>query len=240
MLEPQKSETGSYPWRSPYPESIYSGYMPDATPWDSAAELSDWRTDSIDKDSIWAHETVVETAPTTKADPHGDEERALPAKPEAPAGPPLPFDPRQFPDGGLSAWLCVLGGFCCMYGRLPRVTVRDHALTCSQVRLIRMDKLWVFRETVFDGHQLNNPFIGIGVFQEHYQSHQLRHLPPSTISWIPSLEVFLMFLGVSNTWLRAEDDAFTSTRVLWWASYTITTAHAGSCSPAPSSTYLDS
>ena len=37
---------------------------------------------------------------------------------------------------------------------------------------------------------------GIGVFQDYYQTHQLRHLSPSTVAWIPSLETFFMFVGV--------------------------------------------
>ena len=28
---------------------------------------------------------------------------------------PAVFDPRQNPDGGLKAWLCVLGGFCTLF-----------------------------------------------------------------------------------------------------------------------------
>ncbi|KAI9788212.1 MAG: hypothetical protein M1816_007064 [Peltula sp. TS41687] len=35
----------------------------------------------------------------------------------------------------------------------------------------------------------------IGVFQEYYQTHQLRDYSPSTIAWIPSLETFMMFAG---------------------------------------------
>jgi hypothetical protein len=35
----------------------------------------------------------------------------------------------------------------------------------------------------------------IGIFQEYYQKNTLKDLPPSTISWIPSLETFMMFLG---------------------------------------------
>jgi hypothetical protein len=33
------------------------------------------------------------------------------------AGKPAPtiFDPSSFPDGGLEAWLVVLGGFCCLF-----------------------------------------------------------------------------------------------------------------------------
>ncbi|KAH6708725.1 major facilitator superfamily transporter, partial [Leptodontidium sp. MPI-SDFR-AT-0119] len=35
----------------------------------------------------------------------------------------------------------------------------------------------------------------IGVFQEFYQSHQLRDYSPSDIAWIPSLQIFFMFAG---------------------------------------------
>ncbi|KAF2797761.1 MFS general substrate transporter [Melanomma pulvis-pyrius CBS 109.77] len=33
----------------------------------------------------------------------------------------------------------------------------------------------------------------IGVFQNYYQSHQLSNYSPSTVSWIPSCEIFVMF-----------------------------------------------
>ena len=33
----------------------------------------------------------------------------------------------------------------------------------------------------------------IGVFQDYYQQHQLRSYNPSTIAWIPSTELFMMF-----------------------------------------------
>ena len=35
----------------------------------------------------------------------------------------------------------------------------------------------------------------IGIFQEYYQEHQLAAYSPSTIAWIPSMEVFMMFGG---------------------------------------------
>ena len=35
----------------------------------------------------------------------------------------------------------------------------------------------------------------IGIFQEYYQHNILSNLSPSTISWIPSLETFMMFAG---------------------------------------------
>lgn len=31
------------------------------------------------------------------------------------AAPPMAFDPRENPDGGIEAWLVVLGAFCCMF-----------------------------------------------------------------------------------------------------------------------------
>lgn len=37
----------------------------------------------------------------------------------------------------------------------------------------------------------------MGVFQAHYQTHQLHHSSSSAISWISSLETFLLFAGVS-------------------------------------------
>ena len=35
----------------------------------------------------------------------------------------------------------------------------------------------------------------IGVFQTYYESGPLSSYSPSTIAWIPSLEVFMMFAG---------------------------------------------
>ncbi|ORY10279.1 putative MFS transporter [Clohesyomyces aquaticus] len=62
---------------------------------------------------------------------------------------------RQPPDGGVAAWLVVLGAWCtsfCSFG-------------------------WVN---------------SVGVFQEYYQNDLLRGYSPSTISWIASLQIFLM------------------------------------------------
>lgn len=84
----------------------------------------------------------------------GDVEQGVSEKPRGP--PPGAFDPRQNPDGGSKAWLCVLGGFC--------------ALFCSFG--------WINC---------------IGVFQNYYQSHQLKEYAPSTIAWVASLEIFFMF-----------------------------------------------
>lgn len=35
----------------------------------------------------------------------------------------------------------------------------------------------------------------IGVFQEYYQTHELRDYSPQAVAWIPSIEAFVMFIG---------------------------------------------
>ncbi len=42
--------------------------------------------------------------------------------------------------------------------------------------------------------QLNS----FGTFQTWYSEHQLSHLPPSTISWIGSLQLWVFFFSVSS------------------------------------------
>ncbi|KAF7594357.1 hypothetical protein BBP40_009592 [Aspergillus hancockii] len=44
-------------------------------------------------------------------------------------------------------------------------------------------------------YPLNEIRPGIGVFLDYYKSHQLRDLPTSTVTWITSLEIFMMFFG---------------------------------------------
>lgn len=53
----------------------------------------------------------VENEPQGEKMPNGDAEKAGP--PQAPPNPMM--DPKSFPDGGLDAWLCVLGGFCALF-----------------------------------------------------------------------------------------------------------------------------
>jgi len=48
------------------------------------------------------------------AEPSMSEYNSLDAKEKA-QPPANPFDPSQFPDGGRKAWLCALGGFCCLF-----------------------------------------------------------------------------------------------------------------------------
>jgi MFS family permease len=67
-----------------------------------------------------------------------------------------PWHPSQFPDGGKSAYLCLLGAFCCLFCSFGW-------LNC------------------------------LGVFQNYYQLNQLRSYSASTIAWIPSIQIFVMF-----------------------------------------------
>lgn len=68
------------------------------------------------------------------------------------------INPADFPDGGLEAWLVVLGGWACLFVSFGWINA-------------------------------------IGVFQEYYQEHLLTQYSSSTVSWIPSMEVFMMFFG---------------------------------------------
>ncbi|RAL04114.1 MFS general substrate transporter [Aspergillus ibericus CBS 121593] len=71
------------------------------------------------------------------------------------------------PDGGITAWLVVLGAWCAMF--------------CSYG--------WLH---------------SVGVFQDYYQTVMFPHDSVSKISWIPSLEVFLM-LGLGPIVGRLSD-----------------------------------
>lgn len=57
-----------------------------------------------------------------------------------------------------------------------------------------MDQLSVNISHIVDNDVLMG-FKGIGVFQEYYQTTLLGQYSPSTVSWIVSLETFMMFLG---------------------------------------------
>jgi MFS family permease len=88
---------------------------------------------------------------TSQTDPekNGD----APAKPAAGG-----FNPADFPDGGLEAWLVVGGAWCGLF-------VSFGWINC------------------------------IGVFQDYYQETLLSNYSSSAVAWIPSMEVFMMFLG---------------------------------------------
>lgn len=70
-------------------------------------------------------------------------------------------EPQEFPDGGLRAWLVVLGAF---FGLL----ISFGWTNC------------------------------VGVFQAYYETHQLQSKSPSTVSWIPAISMFMIFITVSG------------------------------------------
>lgn len=85
------------------------------------------------------------------------------------------------PDGGLTAWLVVLGGWCvafCSFGWVNS--------TWNQEELSKQKQRFPDRVS------------GVGVFQEYYQNHLLSDYTPGEVSWIPSLQIFLMMAGVST------------------------------------------
>lgn len=117
----------------------------------SSTSLNDPEKDATAKDAAPVNDahTSNEKTPAETDDKHDDSdvEQGEPEKPKGP--PPGAFDPRQNPDGGTKAWLCVLGGFCTLF--------------CSFG--------WINC---------------IGVFQNYYQTHQLKEYSPSTIAWVSS------------------------------------------------------
>lgn len=98
--------------------------------------------------------TEANISPEREAEAEADLEKTG-AAPKAVVG---GVNPADFPDGGLEAWLVVLGGFCCLF--------------CSFG--------WINC---------------IGIFQEYYQQNTLKQYSTSTVSWITSMELFMMFLG---------------------------------------------
>ncbi|KAG6041230.1 hypothetical protein E4U41_005513 [Claviceps citrina] len=76
-------------------------------------------------------------------------------------------DDDDFPDGGLDAWLVVLGAWCvsfCSYGWINKK---------------RFSRIIVMAT-------------GVGTFQEYYQTGPLKDYTASQIAWIPSMQIFLM------------------------------------------------
>lgn len=60
------------------------------------------------------NQTEAATLPEVDQEPQDDIEKGDSTKPQG-GPPPGAFDPRQNPDGGLQAWLCVAGGFCILF-----------------------------------------------------------------------------------------------------------------------------
>ena len=131
-------------------------------------------------------------SPKEEKQSESDVEQGEPMKHQ---GPPA-FDPRQNPDGGMQAWLCLLGGFCtlfCSFGLISVYLVLQHPFMSGRLTILS-------RLQVFLGYSTNGTYanytqlsLGVGVFQAYYEAVTLREYSPSTIAWISSLMIFFMF-----------------------------------------------
>lgn len=50
--------------------------------------------------------------------------------------------------------------------------------------------------------------IGVGIFQDYYQTHDLKSYSPSSVAWIASLELFMMYLVVGYPFRQKEMGEF--------------------------------
>ena len=94
------------------------------------------------------------------------------------------------PDGGLRAWLVVVGGFLtyfCTFGKYPMPSPKGNE-KAKKKEGRRMER-----------QQEANCVVGMlnafGTFQVYYQTHFLSDKSSSEISWIGTLQVFLLFIG---------------------------------------------
>ncbi|KAI1097254.1 MFS general substrate transporter [Jackrogersella minutella] len=121
--------------------------------------------DSIDPSPYESKRPSLERIPSqtasTNANIFPDPENVVEADMEKggvappPASGPPGFNPADFPDGGLEAWLVVIGGFCALFSTFGLVNC-------------------------------------VGVFVSYYVEGPLSNYSASTVSWITSLQVFMM------------------------------------------------
>jgi hypothetical protein len=134
------------------------------------------------------------------------------------------------PDGGAPAWLCVLGAWCtsfCSFGWLNSSSPILGFEVCNHDTLLTALFLYA----------------GVGAFQEYYQSGPLRDYSGSTVSWIPSLQIFFMMAMVYMHSLCRSSltyaDSLESRRALSLARYLIDTDRGRFSSAEPSYTSSD-
>ena len=67
-----------------------------------------------------AHNTMEAATLPEVSGAHDVEKGGATVVPSGP--PPGAFDPRQNPDGGMQAWLCVVGCFCCLFCSFGKIS----------------------------------------------------------------------------------------------------------------------
>jgi hypothetical protein len=95
---------------------------------------------SVDEDLQHEHKSDIEHSPVRKKEmdleqSSSTEKHTEPAQSSTP--PVSPYHPSQFPDGGKSAYLCLLGGFCllfCSFGWLNCLGVFQNYYQMNQLR----------------------------------------------------------------------------------------------------------
>ena len=76
--------------------------------------------------------------------------------------------------------------------------VEDGSTSVSDVLTDKGLKAWL---TVFGGALMlfcSGQITAFGVFETYYAQHQLRGVSPSTISWIGSLQLWVLYFSVCN------------------------------------------
>lgn len=127
----------------------------------------------LDEEKQAQPSTVSSNHSTTK----DDTTVADPDAAAAPKPPVNPFmDPESFPDRGSRAWSVVFGGFFALFVSFG---VPSQGSRCACLKPLTISG-WINC---------------VGVFQDYYQTHQLKSFSPSAISWIPTMETFMMFAG---------------------------------------------
>lgn len=102
---------------------------------------------------------------------------SIPEQAEEKTEPPVVVQvPTDFPDGGLQAWLVVIGGFCLVFASFGWINCQSLQ---TSMKLMLMQH------------------VGIGIFQDYYERNQLAAYSSSEVAWIPSTESFMMFFWVS-------------------------------------------
>ncbi|KAI1086677.1 MFS general substrate transporter [Rostrohypoxylon terebratum] len=140
-------------------QSKMPGYESEASTMGGASELPKDSFDPSPYQSRPSFQRIPSQTHSTNANIFPDPENVIEADMEKggvapPSGPPG-FNPADFPDGGLEAWLVVAGGFCALFSTFGLVNC-------------------------------------VGVFVNYYVEGPLSNYSSSTVSWITSLQVFMM------------------------------------------------